>query len=123
MSVNVIAMFATDEPGAEPIMDIHPDTDLHEIVTEMDTLDAVAGKQSITPMSAFLMPEEGDEEEDMDVDAMWHPIPEGLRTVRALSRELATEPHWRGLVQELHALERCLQEGEERATRFCLMIG
>jgi hypothetical protein len=123
MSVNVIAMFATDEPGEEPIMDIHPDTDIHEMVTELDTLDAVAGKQSVTPISAFLMPEEGDEEEDMDVDAMWHPIPDGLRTVRALSRELATEPHWRGLVDELQALERCLQEGAERATRFCLMIG
>lgn len=123
MSVNVIAMFATDEPGEEPIMDIHPDTDIHEMVTEMDTLDAIAGKQSVTPMSAFLMPEEGDEEVGMDVDAMWHPISDGLRTVRALSRELATEPHYRVLVDELHALERCLQEGAERATRFCLMIG
>ena len=123
MSVNVIAMFATDEPGEEPIMDIHPDTDIHEMVTEMDTLDAIAGKQSLTPMSAFLMPEEGDEEEGMDVDAMWHPISDGLRTVRALSRELATEPHYLVLVDELQALERCLQEGAERATRFCLMIG
>jgi hypothetical protein len=65
------------------------------------------------------MPEEGDEEEDMDVDAMWHPIPDGLRTVRALSRELATEPHWRGLVDELQALER-LSAGGGRTSHSLL---
>ena len=132
MGVNLTPVFRPD------VDDVMPDGDVHLLLTELDELDRLAEAEGLTPLSAFMDPEdvgedlevEEPEEEDLgdmsDDSVAWAPIDEGLKALTALAEAVKASSQWGDnekeiLSEELEDLANCLKEASSRAYHFYLV--
>ena len=86
---------------------------------KLDTLDALAGRLAVTPLSAF-----GFADDYYDQDVAWYPAADGLRTTEALRGALSAEPDAldAGVPGDLDALASVLRVAAEQRVDFALVL-
>ena len=95
----------------------HPVDDIQTLYLHLDEADKLARELGVTPLGDFISV--GDER--------WHPIEDGLETIRALAtavRELPEDPRsWsHNIAHEFSSLEDSLAKGSAQAAEFRIVI-
>jgi hypothetical protein len=88
----------------------------HGLHREIDTLDALARRRDVTPLSAF-----GFADDCYGQPVVWHAAGEGVRTLAALRQGLSVSAT-PDVVADLEALASVLEIAASRGVEFCLML-
>lgn len=103
------------------------------LADEFETLNGIAARAGLPPLSQFVSGDgdfdEFDEEAAEPTELTYHPIPDGLRAVEGLLREIGSNPKAASrlsdaacTIEELEELARSLKAANEFDARFCLFF-
>lgn len=91
------------------------------IAKELESLDALAGKMGVAPLSAF-----GFEDDFFGEEPKWHAPEEGLKTVSMLLECVKDQPSGvcdvGGVTKDLKKIANALEDARKRKIRFCFLV-